>query len=170
MKPTGGRTRRNFLKSLSRTALVLSFHDVLSLAIPAQQAGAAQGAARPAYNAPARLAPKMSSPIAGTPLGYQYLDVAAASGLHAKTIYGDEHRNRFLLETTGCGVAFFDYDHDDWVDLFLVNGSRLGGFPKGQEPISRLFKNNRDGTFTDVTVSSRRGPRRVGPGLLRGRL
>ena len=80
--------------------------------------------------------------------------MAAASGLHTKTIYGDEHRNRFLLETTGCGVAFFDYDHDDWVDLFLVNGSRLGGFPKGQEPLSSMWKNNRDGTFTDVTVST----------------
>jgi hypothetical protein len=59
-----------------------------------------------------------------------------------------------LLETTGCGVAFYDYDNDDWLDIFLVNGWRLEGFPKGQEPISHLFKNNRDGTFTDVTMKS----------------
>ena len=145
-------SRRNFLKSLSRTALVLSLEDVFSLAAPAQQQS---GNSRPTYSAPARPAPKLTpSPVVGTPLGYSYVDVAKSCGLNAKTIYGGEHKNRFLLETTGCGVAFFDYDHDDWVDLFLVNGSRLEGFPKGAEPISRLFKNNRDGTFTDITLQS----------------
>ena len=83
-----------------------------------------------------------------------FLDVAQQSGLSAKTIYGGEHKNKYLLETTGCGVAFYDYDNDGWLDIFLVNGSRLEGFPKGQEPISRLFKNNRDGTFTDVTLAA----------------
>ena len=92
--------------------------------------------------------------MTGTPLGFSILDVAAQSGLHTKTIYGGEHKNRYLLETTGCGVAFYDYDQDDWLDIFLVNGTRLAGFPQGQEPISRLFKNNRDGTFTDVTARS----------------
>src|SRR5204863_447975 len=57
-------------------------------------------------------------------------------------------------ETTGCGVAFYDYDNDGWLDIFLVNGTRLEGFPKGQEPTSHLFKNNRDGTFTDVTLKA----------------
>ena len=150
-------SRRTLLTSLSRTALVLSLEDVLSLAVPAQEATpAGTSTARPAYNTPARPAPKgLPSPVTGTPLGYTYSDVARAAGLNTKTIYGDEHRNRFLLETTGCGVAFFDYDNDDWVDIFLVNGSRLEGFPKGQEPISRMFKNNRDGTFTDVTQKAR---------------
>ena len=92
------------------------------------------------------------------------------SGLNAKTIYGGEHKNRYLLETTGCGVAFFDYDHDDWLDIFLVNGSRIEGFPKGQEPISHLFKNNRDGTFTDVTAKAGLAPHWMGTGLLRRRL
>ncbi len=151
-------TRRDVVKSLSRTALVLPFADVLKLAgqtvsqAPSQQ-GAASG--REVFNAPSRPAPKgIPSVVTGTPLGYSYIDVARESGLNAKTIYGGEHKNRFLLETTGCGVAFFDYDGDDWVDLFLVNGSRLDGFAKGQEPISRLFKNNRDGTFTDVTLKA----------------
>jgi enediyne biosynthesis protein E4 len=158
-------SRRNFLASLSRTALVLSLEDVLSLAIPAQQTGTS----RPAYNAPARPAPKAEpSPVTGTPLGYNYVDVAKASGLNVKTIYGGEHKNRYLLETTGCGVAFFDYDQDDWIDIFLVNGTRLEGFPKGQEPISRLFKNNRDGTFTDVTAKSGLGRTGWGQGCCVG--
>ena len=71
--------------------------------------------------------------------------------MNAKTIFGGEHKNKYLLETTGCGVAFYDYDNDGWLDIFLVNGWRLEGFPAGQEPTSHLFKNNRDGTFTEVT-------------------
>jgi hypothetical protein len=84
----------------------------------------------------------------------QFTDVALQAGLHAKTVFGGEHRNKYLLETTGCGAAFFDYDQDDWVDIFLVNGWRFEGFPKGQEPTCHLFKNNRDGTFTDVTLQA----------------
>ncbi len=59
-----------------------------------------------------------------------------------------------MLETTGCGVAFYDYDNDGWLDIFLVNGTRLEGFPAGQEPTNRLYKNNRDATFTDVTTQA----------------
>jgi len=80
--------------------------------------------------------------------------VGRSAGLNAKTIYGGEHKNKYLLETTGCGVAFYDYDNDGWLDIFLVNGWRLEGFPSGEEPTSHLFKNNRDGTFTDVTAKA----------------
>jgi hypothetical protein len=148
-------TRRGFIRSLSSTALVLPLEDVLKLAEPlrAQSQAPAIGS-RPEYNATPKAAPKQPSPVIGTPLGFKFLDVAKSSGLNAKTIFGGEHKNRFLLETTGCGVAFYDFDHDDWIDLFLVNGTRLEGFPKGEEPISRLFKNNRDGTFTDITLRS----------------
>jgi len=83
-----------------------------------------------------------------------FINVAKEAGLNTKFIYGGEHKNKYLLETTGCGVAFYDYDNDGWLDIFLVNGTRLEGFPAGQEPINRLFKNNRDGTFTDVTLKA----------------
>ncbi len=107
------------------------------------------------YEVKPKAPPKtVPSPVTGTPLGFSFVDVAKTAGLTAKTIYGGEHKNRYLLETTGCGVAFYDFDHDDWLDLFLVNGTRLEGFAKGSEPISRLFKNNRDGTFTDITAKS----------------
>jgi len=153
-------TRRRFLESLSRTALVLPLEEVLRLARPAfaqaQQAAPQKpsGNSRPSYEAPARPAPKAASPVTGTPLGLQFIDVARDAGLNVKTIFGGEHRNKYLLETTGCGAAFFDYDQDDWLDIFLVNGWRLEGFPAGQEPTCHLFKNNRDGTFTDVTIKA----------------
>jgi len=114
--------------------MVLPFSDVLSIAAPMSQAVLGQ----------------KSEPD----LGIGFLNVARESGLNAKTIYGSEHKNKYLLETTGCGVAFYDYDNDGWLDIFLVNGTRLEGFPKGEEPISHLFKNNRDGTFTDVTLKA----------------
>jgi len=151
-------SRRGFLKSLSRTALVLSLEDVLSIAqVRAQQPPQQKpnGSARQSYEAQARPAPKgAASPVTGTPLGVQFVDVAKEAGLNVETIFGGEHRNKYLLETTGCGAAFFDYDQDDWVDIFLVNGWRLEGFPKGKEPVCHLFKNNRDGTFTDVTLKA----------------
>jgi enediyne biosynthesis protein E4 len=87
-------------------------------------------------------------------LGVSFLNVARESGLNVKTIFGGEQKNKYLLETTGCGVAFYDYDNDGWLDIFLVNGSRLEGFPPGAEPTSHLFQNNRDGTFTDVTAKA----------------
>src|SRR5207249_6871947 len=131
-------SRRAFLQSLSRSALVLSLENVLALARPTRLHASLQASATPKT----------------ADLGVSFIDVARQSGLNAKTIYGGEHKNRYLLETTGCGVAFFDYDHDDWLDIFLINGTRLEGFPKGQEPVSHLFKNNRDGTFTDVTIKA----------------
>lgn len=87
--------------------------------------------------------------------GVSFVNIARTAGITHKTIYGDEHKNKYLLETTGCGVAWFDYDNDGWLDLFFVNGTRLNGFPKGTAagdiPTTRLYRNNRDGTFVDVT-------------------
>jgi hypothetical protein len=153
-------SRRAFLKSLSRTALVLPFENVLALARPfhrryqlnRSESDAGQSSASNS-NQGASSAPNPYPPPPKE-IGVSFLNVARESGLNAKTIYGGEHKNKYLLETTGCGAAFYDYDNDDWLDIFLVNGWRLEGFPKGQEPVSHLFKNNRDGTFTDVTSKS----------------
>ena len=118
---------------------------------------------------PAPKGPK--SPIEGTPLGVSFVDVVKEAGLAVKTIYGGEGKNKYLLETTGCGLAFYDYDEDGWLDVFLVNGWRLEGFPAGQEPRCHLFKNNRDGTFTDVTKGSGlEQAHGMGTSLLRRRL
>jgi len=97
--------------------------------------------------------PLLASPVAvpSAPLGVNFVDVAKAAGLIHRTIFGGEDKNIYLLETTGCGAAFLDYDDDGWQDIFVVNGTRLEGFPEGQEPTNHLYKNNHDGTFTDVT-------------------
>jgi len=87
--------------------------------------------------------------------GVRFVDVAQAVGLKTKTIFGGEGKNKYLVETTGCGVAFFDYDRDGWLDIFLVNGWRLAGFPAGLEPYNHLYRNNGDSTFTDVTVKAK---------------
>ncbi len=116
---------------------MLSLTDVLQCVVPVRSAFA--GA---------------TPPEAPPDLGLTFVNVAREAGLNAKTIFGGEHKNKYLLETTGCGVAFYDYDNDGWLDIFLVNGTRLEGFPAGQEPTCHLFKNNRDGTFTDVTVKA----------------
>lgn len=87
-------------------------------------------------------------------LGFSFTEIAARAGLTAATIYGGRQTNRYLLETTGCGAAAFDYDGDGWLDLFIVNGTTLEGFPKGQEPTSHLYRNRRDGTFEDVTAKA----------------
>lgn len=64
-------------------------------------------------------------------------------------IYGGVESKKYILEATGCGCAFIDYDNDGWMDIFLLSGTRLTGNPPGAT--NRLYKNNRDGTFTDVT-------------------
>jgi enediyne biosynthesis protein E4 len=87
-------------------------------------------------------------------VGYTFTDVAAAAGLGARNYFGGEDRKKYILETTGSGAAFLDYDNDGWLDIFLVNGSRLEGFPRGQEPANHLYRNNHDGTFADVSEKS----------------
>ncbi len=82
-----------------------------------------------------------------TPL---FRDIARSAGLVHPTVFGGSKENRYILETTGCGAAFFDYDNDGWVDIFLVNGTTLEP-GRGPQPSNRLYRNNRDGTFTEVT-------------------
>jgi len=129
---------------------VLSLENVLAMIRPAWGKNGQSSASQSTYSAATKKS--ASVPLGG--LDVNFVNVARESGLNVKTIFGGEHKNKYLLETTGCGVAFYDYDNDGWLDIFLVNGSRLEGFPAGQAPSSHLFKNNRDGTFTDVTAQA----------------
>ena len=96
--------------------------------------------------------PQPKGKPSGLPFKSRFTDVAAAAGLSAPVIYGGVDRKDYLLETTGSGVAFLDYDNDGWLDLFIPSGARFGTNPP--EAINRLYKNNRNGTFTDVTLKA----------------
>lgn len=93
--------------------------------------------------------------------GVRFVDVARQAGLTAATVYGGKTESRYLLESTGCGAAFCDFDNDGFLDLFLVNGAALEPTPDAVRP-SRLLINRGDGTFRDATQTS--GLNRVGWG------
>jgi enediyne biosynthesis protein E4 len=85
----------------------------------------------------------------------QFIDVAETAGLTTPNVWGGVERKRVIVETKGSGIAFFDYDNDGWLDIYLTNGSRLDAhWPEGKAPTTHLYKNNRDGTFTDITEKS----------------
>ncbi len=88
----------------------------------------------------------------GRPFDAYFTDVAASAGLIAPMIYGGSDHKEYIIEANGCGCAFLDYDNDGWIDIFLLSGTRLEGPPAGAS--NRLYKNNQDGTFTDVTVQA----------------
>jgi hypothetical protein len=77
------------------------------------------------------------------------VDIAKEAGLTEPVIYGEADHKDYILETVGCGCAFFDYDNDGWLDIFVLSGSRLRGAP--ERTTNRLYHNNRDSTFTDIT-------------------
>ena len=85
----------------------------------------------------------------GRPFSARFTDIAREAGLIHPSIYGGVDRKRYILEVVGCGAAFIDYDNDGWMDLFVLGGTRLDEAPPG--PSNRLYRNNRDGTFIDVT-------------------
>ena len=98
----------------------------------------------------------IATAVASTPASaVQFIDVAESAGLNVLNVWGGAEHKRLIIETKGSGIAFFDYDNDGWLDIYLTNGSRLDAkWPAGSAPTTHLFKNNRDGTFTDVTEKS----------------
>ena len=80
-----------------------------------------------------------------------FVDEAAKAGLNAPNTFGGVDTKKFIIETTGTGVAIFDYDNDGWPDIFVVNGTTLDPMPGKKQPTNHLYHNNHDGTFTDVT-------------------
>src|SRR5215469_6106933 len=87
-----------------------------------------------------------------TPQIANFMDIAETAGLTQTTVFGGVDTKKYILETTGTGVAIFDYDNDGWPDIFVVNGTMLEGLPQGAPPTNHLYHNNHDGTFTDVTA------------------
>lgn len=85
----------------------------------------------------------------GLPFDAHFTDIAAQAGLTFPVIYGGQNHKSYILETVGCGVAFLDFDNDGWLDIFVLSGVRMDEM--APDSGNRLYKNNRDGTFTDVT-------------------
>jgi enediyne biosynthesis protein E4 len=130
---SGQWTRRRVLRTMGAAALVPAF-------VP----GSLRALSAP--HAAAKVTAKTAIPFS------HFVDVAAAAGLTQKMFYGDDTHNTYIIEVNGAGCAFFDYDNDGWMDIFMLSGRRLEGVPAGSS--NRLYHNNRDGTFGDVTVKA----------------
>jgi enediyne biosynthesis protein E4 len=102
-------------------------------------------------------------------------DVTAKSGIRFKH-EASRTSQKYLPESMGGGVAMFDYDNDGWLDLFFVNGAHIQDpMPRGASPDksdprfwNRLYRNNRDGTFRDVTETAGLQGRLYGMGVATG--
>ena len=117
----------------------------------------------------ATISVRPSTPQAPLPApDFSFINIARAAGLDSPIVFGGAATNKYLLETTGTGVAFVDYDNDGWLDLFLVNGSTLEGFAEGKAPTNHLYRNRRDGTFEEVTKRAGLGASGWGQGACVG--
>ena len=143
--------RRRFLGS-SLVVLGSSLLDALTTPLHRWARSARlEAAVFPSSNGPSSRGP--GSPGAQSPV--QFVDVAHEAGLNAPNVWGGVDHKQYIIEAKGSGLAFFDYDHDGWLDIYLTNGTRLdANWPAGKAPTSHLYKNNRDGTFTEVTEKS----------------
>ena len=110
-----------------------------------------------------------SAPVsqAPAPLAANFVDMAKKAGIDMTVTFGGKESKTYIIETTGTGIAIFDYDNDGWPDIFVVNGTTLDAVP-GKAPTSHLFHNNHDGTFTDVTAKSGLGVSGWGQGACVG--
>jgi hypothetical protein len=133
----------------ARQSLLLSFISLLILGSNTLAAQAGAG----------------SSNLKNANIAY-FEDIAGRAGLTATTIFGGVDTKKYILETTGTGLAIFDYDNDGWPDIFLVNGIMLEASSKEEAPTNHLYRNNHDGTFADVT-ESRPGFDGMGTGRMR---
>ncbi len=82
----------------------------------------------------------------GLPFNAHFTDIASQAGLRGVSFYGENDHKEYIVETLGCGCAFFDFDNDGWLDVLLLSGTRFANAPSGAS--NRLYKNNRDGTFS----------------------
>jgi len=118
--------------------------------------------------------------VAGPPLSPDgvgalpvFLEVTKVSGVDFFHSFGDDEMSN-IVEATGAGCAFLDYDNDGWMDVYLVNGGLLATVNEGSEGsrhvgvTNRLYRNNEDGTFTDMTEGAGCGDAGYGMGCVVG--
>jgi len=111
---------------------------------------AAPGALAPVLVPPGLVA--MLPAASPAPPFSKFVDVTKSAGLTETMSYGGTTSVTYIIESMGAGCAFFDYDNDGWLDIFILGGRKLEGVPPGAS--NRLYRNNRDGTFKDVTATA----------------
>ncbi len=136
-------------------ALVLAISGMPTAALPQQQA-------KPAGPQEHAASARSGATVAN------FTDQAQKAGLKVRIVFGGEYTKKYIIETTGTGVAIFDYDNDGWPDIFLVNGTTLEASPGRAAPTNHLYHNNRDGTFADVTAKAGVGASGWGQGACVG--
>jgi hypothetical protein len=112
--------------------------------------------------AQAKAPAKEADPIA------HFTDIAQKAGLTNEVVFGGVNTKKYIIETTGTGVAIFDYDNDGWPDILIVNGTTLEASGSKDAPTNHLYRNNHDGTFTDVTAKAGIGASGWGQGVCAG--
>ena len=103
-------------------------------------------------------APEVPSPSSEV----RFIDVSSQTGI-TFTYYNGAAGEKYLVETMGAGAAFFDYNNDGYLDIYAVNGANLSG--EGVNPGNVLYRNDGDGTFTDVTHTAGVGDKAYGMGV-----
>jgi hypothetical protein len=141
--PRAALSRRQVFSQIARGVSLLSLDSLAHLLFPGKQSHWLEGLFGQSASA------ERASPASS---GVAFADVTKQAGLSgARNVFGHPRQKQFLLEEMGCGAAFFDYDNDGWLDIFLVNGTAFGEVSSVRPPTCFLFHNNRDGTFADVT-------------------
>src|SRR4051812_6067495 len=134
--------RRGFYRGMSKAKRAFSRREFLWMSA-ASTISLAQGVST------RNVKPLPRGKPSGIPFLAHFTDVAAQAGLTFPVIYGGLKHKNYIIETVGCGVAFLDFDNDGWLDIFVLCGMRMD--EAVTDSSNRLYKNNRDGTFTDVT-------------------
>ncbi len=101
--------------------------------------------------------------------GIAFVDITKEAGIGQFRYLSGSPEKGYLIEASGGGASFFDYDNDGWQDIYLLNGGTMGAL-RGKEAFPRagLFRNNRDGSFTDVTAKAGVANERWGQGVCAG--
>ncbi len=102
------------------------------------------------------------------PIKVDFRDIAEEAGLTAVNVNGGREAKKYILETTGNGVAIFDMDNDGLMDVFIVNGTTLDGKGAGEHATSHLYRNLGNMRFEDVTEKSGLGRTGWGQGVCAG--
>jgi enediyne biosynthesis protein E4 len=98
-----------------------------------------------------------------------FVDVAKEAGLTVSNVWGGKDSQKYIVEVKGNGLGFIDFDNDGWLDIYLTNGVRFEEtYTPANAPLSRLYRNNHDGTFTDVTARAGVGRTGWGTGVAVG--